>query len=121
MPVEVTERLKMVVVKSHPFGGEYVPIAHQLTVLLKRDSGFLTNKRSTITRSEIMLHYDLLTARTLITLPERCLNLKYIERRGRAATQSRIVNPYKRRRETKAVAQYKHSESKHTYHDDPIE
>lgn len=119
MPVDVTDRLKMVVVNSHPFGGEYVPVPHQPTVLLKGDSRFLTNKRSAITCSKIMLQYDLLTARAFITLPERCLNLKYVERRGRAATQFRIVNLYRRRCETKAVAQNKYSESKYTNHGDP--
>jgi len=92
MPAEVTERLKMVVVNSQSFGGEYVPVFHQASVLLKGLSEIPTNIWSAITCSKIMLNYDLLTARAFITLPERGLDLEDFQRLGRASTPFRTLN-----------------------------
>jgi hypothetical protein len=78
MPVEVTERLKIVVVNSQFFGGEYVPVLHQRSVELTEIQEMPTNEWSTITRSKVMLNYDPLTAGTFITLPDWCLNLEDI-------------------------------------------
>jgi hypothetical protein len=109
----------MVVVNSQSLGGVYVPGFHQLGA--QAEFEFLTNVWSAITGSKIMLDYNLLTARAVITLSERCLNLKDIQRRGRTATGVHMLNPYSWRRDTEAITQYKHSESKNTNHGDQFQ
>jgi hypothetical protein len=86
--------------------------------MLKGEVVMLTNKRSAITRSKIMLNYDLLAARAVITLPEWGLNLEDIQQWGPRATRLQIPKPHSRRRDTKRVSQYKRSESKYTNHSD---
>jgi hypothetical protein len=109
----------MVVVNSQSLGGVYVPRFHQLGA--QAEFEFLTNVWSAITGSKIMLDYNLLTAHAIITLSERCLNLEGIQRRGRAANGFYMLNPYSWRRNTEAITQYIHSESKHTNHDDQFQ